>query len=106
MGKKPKSHSTERADGRLVKTKTYDGDNPAGFVGKKYFYGADDESKVWDPDYKTPVIAEYYSWYEIGPYPDYIAPEKVWNEKYLTFPYPTDEITKSNGKLQNPPSWR
>ncbi len=43
MGKKPKSHSTERADGRLVKTKTYDGDNPAGFVGKKYFYGADDE---------------------------------------------------------------
>ena len=73
---------------------------------KYTFYGADDESKVWDPDYKTPVIAEYYSWYEIGPYPDYIAPEKVWNEKYLTFPYPTDEITKSNGKLQNPPSWR
>ena len=46
--------------------------------------------------------------YVIAPYEDYLAPVKVWdgNEKCLTFPYPTDEITKSMGKLQNPPSWR
>ena len=46
--------------------------------------------------------------YVIAPYEDYMSPVKVWdgNEKCLTFPYPTDEITKSMGKLQNPPSWR
>ena len=44
--------------------------------------------------------------YTIAPYPDYQTPVKVWSEKYLTFPYPTDELTKANGKLQNPPSWR
>ena len=46
MGKKPVNHSTERKDGRFVKTKTYNGDeefNKAEFVGKKYFYGKDDE---------------------------------------------------------------
>ena len=42
----------------------------------------------------------------VAPYPDYLTPVKVWNDKCLTFPYPTDEITKANGKLQNPPSWR
>ena len=46
------------------------------------------------------------STYTIGLYEDYLSPAKVWNDKYLTFPYPTDEITKANGKLQNPPSWR
>ncbi len=44
--------------------------------------------------------------YVVGPYEDYQTPVKVWADKYLTFPYPTDELTKSNGKLQNPPSWR
>ena len=44
--------------------------------------------------------------YTIAPYPDYQTPVKVWSDKYLTFPYPTDELTKANGKLQNPPSWR
>ena len=44
--------------------------------------------------------------YTVGPYEDYQSPVKVWNDKYLTFPYPTDEITKANGALQNPPSWR
>ena len=44
----------------------------------------------------------------IGPYEDYMNPVKVWdgNEKCLTFPYPTDEITKSGGALQNVPAWR
>ena len=44
--------------------------------------------------------------YVIGPYQDYMSPAKVWSDKCLTFPYPTDEITKANGALQNPPSWR
>ncbi len=44
--------------------------------------------------------------YVVGPYADYQTPVKVWDDKYLTFPYPTDELTKANGKLQNPPSWR
>ena len=52
-------------------------------------------------DGMTPVSA-----YVVGPYQDYKTPEKVWNDKYLTFPYPTDERTKANGKIQNPPSWR
>ena len=44
--------------------------------------------------------------YVIGPYQDYMSPVKVWRDQCLTFPYPTDEITKANGALQNPPSWR
>ena len=44
--------------------------------------------------------------YTVGPYEDYQSPVKVWSDKCLTFPYPTDEITKANGALQNPPSWR
>ncbi len=48
------------------------------------------------------------STFVIGPYEDYMNPVKVWdgNEKCLTFPYPTDEITKSGGALQNVPAWR
>ena len=44
--------------------------------------------------------------YVIGPYQDYMSPVKVWRDQCLTFPYPTDEITKSNGALKNPPSWQ
>ena len=43
--------------------------------------------------------------YEEGPYLDYMTPAKVWNEKCLTFPYPSEQIAKSAGKLKNPPSW-
>ena len=32
-----------RPDGRRVTSRSYDGTNPAGFCGKKYFYGASDE---------------------------------------------------------------
>jgi len=42
----------------------------------------------------------------VGPYEDYLTPVKVWSDKCLTFPYPSDEITRANGALQNPPSWR
>mgnify|MGYP002620069865 FL=1 len=44
--------------------------------------------------------------YEIGEYEDYRTPTKVWTDKCLTFPYPSEQIAKSAGKLQNPPSWR
>ena len=47
-----------------------------------------------------------YSTYEVGPYLDYQTPTKVWEEKYLTFPYPSEQIAKSAGKLRNPPSWQ
>lgn len=41
MGKRTKYKT--RPDGRRVTTRTYNGDNPAGFVGKKYFYGDSDD---------------------------------------------------------------
>ncbi|MBP3256560.1 MAG: RagB/SusD family nutrient uptake outer membrane protein [Bacteroidales bacterium] len=44
--------------------------------------------------------------FTVGPYEDYQTPAKVWNEKFMTFPYPSQQISKSAGKLQNPPSWR
>ena len=68
-------------------------------------YGADDPAKVWDKDYKTPVVKEIYSWYEEGAYEDYKTPAKQWNDKYVTFPYPSEQINKSAGKLKNPPTW-
>ena len=43
--------------------------------------------------------------YTVGPYKDYQSPVKVWKEKCLTFPYPSEQIAKSAGKLKNPPSW-
>ena len=44
--------------------------------------------------------------FTVGPYEDYKTPAKVWNEKYLTFPYPSSAIEQSNNRLQNPASWR
>ena len=38
-------------------------------------------------------------------YEDYKTPGKSWNEKYMTFPYPSEQINKSAGKLKNPPTW-
>ena len=72
---------------------------------KVVVYGADDESKVWNSDYKTPVIAEFYAWPEPAYYEDYTN-KLPWNEKYMTFPYPSEQINKSAGKLKNPPSWQ
>ena len=43
--------------------------------------------------------------YTVGPYLDYQSPVKVWKEQCLTFPYPSEQIAKSAGKLKNPPSW-
>ena len=42
--------------------------------------------------------------YEIVKYPDY-QNKNPWSDKYMTFPYPSDQINKSAGKLKNPPTW-
>lgn len=55
MGRKPKPRSTERKDKRRVRTKCYDGSNNAGYSGRKYFYGKDDE----DIDQK---ISDFEKW--------------------------------------------
>lgn len=102
----PNEKKTIRVEDDVVKFKYDKQEVVRDRVLKYTVYGADDESKVWEEGYKTPILAEYYSWFEIAPYEDYLTPVKVWSDKCLTFPYPTDEITKANGKLQNPPSWR
>ena len=43
--------------------------------------------------------------YTVGDYEDYKNQLK-WNDKFITFPYPSEQINKSAGALQNPPSWR
>ena len=50
--------------------------------------------------------ADPMSSYTVGDYQDYMIPEKVWNPRCLTFPYPSSQIAKSNGLLRNPPSWQ
>ena len=43
--------------------------------------------------------------FTIGDYEDYkIA--KQWSNKYMTFPYPSQQINKSQGKLKNVPDWQ
>ncbi len=42
----------------------------------------------------------------VGDYEDYLTPAKVWNEKFMTFPYPSEQINKSAGKLKNVPAWQ
>ena len=49
--------------------------------------------------------ADPYSDFTVGAYEDYKTPEKQWSEKYMTFPYPSEQINKSAGKLKNPPTW-
>ncbi len=43
--------------------------------------------------------ADVNSTYTVGPYVDYNK-TKEYNPNYMVFPYPSDEITKSNGKLK------
>lgn len=45
-----------------------------------------------------------YSACTVGDYEDYKNQLK-WNDKFITFPYPSEQINKSAGKLKNPPSW-
>lgn len=44
--------------------------------------------------------------FTVGDYEDYTSPAKNWSDKYMTFPYPSEQINKSAGKLQNPPTWK
>ena len=46
----------------------------------------------------------YSPWTE-GYYEDYTN-KLPWNEKFMTFPYPSEQLNKSAGKLKNPPSWQ
>ena len=43
--------------------------------------------------------------WEEGLYEDYTN-KLPWNEKFMTFPYPSEQLNKSAGKLKNPPSWQ
>ena len=43
--------------------------------------------------------------FTVGDYEDYKTPAKAWSDKYMTFPYPSQQISKSAGKLKNPPTW-
>ena len=45
-----------------------------------------------------------HSFCTIGDYEDYKNQLK-WNDKFITFPYPSEQINKSAGALKNPPSW-
>ena len=42
----------------------------------------------------------------VGAYEDYKTPEKHWSDKYMTFPYPSEQINKSAGALKNVPAWQ
>ena len=49
--------------------------------------------------------ADPHSAFTVGDYEDY-KNQLQWNDKFITFPYPSEQINKSAGKLQNPPSWK
>ena len=57
-----------------------------------------------------PMVRHYedrsdpHSDYTVGPYEDYKNQLK-WNDKFITFPYPTEQVNKSAGALKNPPTW-
>ena len=52
------------------------------------------------------IIDTYTTFYKVEPYSDYLTPAKNWSDKYMTFPYPSEQINKSAGKLKNPPTWQ
>lgn len=90
-------------------------------LGNDHAYDCKRWAYAGDPEIKALAIAELEahprvrvyedaddpeSAYTVGPYADFQSPAKVWNEKYMTWPYPSEQLNKSAGKLQNPPSWR
>ena len=42
--------------------------------------------------------------FTVGDYEDY-KNQLEWQDKFITFPYPSEQINKSAGALKNPPSW-
>jgi hypothetical protein len=42
--------------------------------------------------------------FTVGGYEDY-KNQLQWQDKFMTFPYPSEQINKSAGKLKNPPTW-
>ena len=45
-----------------------------------------------------------HSTFTVGDYEDY-KNQLQWQDKFITFPYPSEQINKSAGALKNPPSW-
>ena len=44
--------------------------------------------------------------FEVGDYEDYKTPAKAWSDKFMTFPYPSEQVNKSAGALKNVPAWQ
>jgi len=68
-------------------------------------YKADDEAHFWDKDYAPAVLSTAWPWAEVNDYEDAITKGAGWTDKNISFPYPSEQINKSGGKLKNPPSW-
>ncbi len=68
-------------------------------------YKADDPDHFWDEDYKPTVLSIAWPTPEINDYEDAITKGSGWTDKNMTFPYPSEQINKSAGKLKNPPTW-
>ena len=43
--------------------------------------------------------------FTVGEYEDYKTPSKQWSDKFMTFPYPSEQVNKSAGALKNVPAW-
>ena len=44
--------------------------------------------------------------FTVGEYEDYKTPSKQWSDKFMTFPYPSEQVNKSAGALKNVPAWQ
>jgi len=65
-------------------------------------YRADNAQTFWDEGYKSTPIETFWPWAEVHEYEDGITKGSGWTDRDLTFPYPTEQINKSAGKLKNP----
>ena len=84
-----------------------------GFDCKRWAYsGADEIKKLALNELNNRPRVRHYadrqnpeSTFEIGYYEDY-ANKLQWSDKFMTFPYPSEQINKSAGKLKNVPAWQ
>ena len=90
-------------DGNLIYPNAYKMNNGEKIVeSNRYFRVNLYKTKDQKPE---DIIDTYNTFYKVEPYSDYLTPAKNWSDKYMTFPYPSEQINKSAGKLKNPPSW-
>ena len=91
------------ADDNLIYPNAYKMENGEKVVESNRYYKVNlYKTKDQKPE---DIIDSYITFYKVEPYSDYLSPAKNWNDKYITFPYPSEQINKSAGKLKNPPSW-